>query len=149
MGSKNMGPVVKQHVERRFAAGKRDLYAAFILRCLELAAEGGRVAMVTQQSWMFLRSYADLRALDAEKLAAAPRAFKGILREATIEALAHLGPRAFADIGGEVVNVALFVLARAVPGPDHRLTAFRLVGPKSPEEKGALLREAIDSLRSE
>jgi len=45
--------------------------------------------------------------------------------------------------------VALFVLARAVPAPDHRLTAFRLVGPKSPEEKDRLLREAIDSLQCE
>ena len=69
MGSKNMGPVVKRYVEKHFASGKRDLYAAFILRCLELAKpETGRVAMVTQQSWMFLRSFADLRALDEEKL---------------------------------------------------------------------------------
>ncbi|MBI4562777.1 MAG: hypothetical protein HY724_12095 [Candidatus Rokubacteria bacterium] len=96
---------------------------------------------------MFLRSYADLRALDEEKLQKAPRAFKGVLRQTTIEALAHLGPRAFAEIGGEVVNTAVFVLARSEPGPNHRLTAFRLVGPKSPEEKDALLREAIHSLR--
>lgn len=146
MGSKNMGEVVKKHVERHFPTGKRDLYAAFILRCLELAAEGGRVAMVTQQSWMFLRSFVELRALDEEKMEKAPRAFRGVLRETTIEALAHLGPRAFAEIGGEVVNIALFVLARREPRPDHRLTAFRLVGPKSPEEKDALLREAIGTL---
>lgn len=148
MGSKNMGPVLKKFVERHFAPGKRDLYAAFILRCLELAADGGRVAMVTQQSWMFLRSFADLRALDEEKRQKAPRGFGGVLRETMIEALAHLGPRAFAEIGGEVVNTALFVLAKAEPRPDHRLTAFRLVGPKSPEEKDALLRQAIASLRN-
>ncbi len=148
MGSKNMGEVVKKYVERHFPAGKRDLYAAFILRCLELAADGGRVAMVTQQSWMFLRSFADLRALDEEKMRKAPRAFRGILRETTIEALGHLGPRAFAEIGGEVVNTAMFVLSKAEPAQDHRLTAFRLVGPKSPEEKEALLRDAIRSLRS-
>ena len=148
MGSKNMGAVLKRHIERHFVAGKRDLYAAFILRCLELAAPGGRVAMVTQQSWMFLRSFADLRALDEEKRKKAPRTFGGVLRDATIEALAHLGPRAFGEISGEVVNTALFVLARSEPSPDHRLTAFRLVGPKSPEEKDALLREAIAALRS-
>ncbi|WP_447972353.1 Eco57I restriction-modification methylase domain-containing protein [Nitrospira sp. Kam-Ns4a] len=146
MGSKNMGAVVKGYVERHFPAGKRDLYAAFILRCLELAADGGRVAMVTQQSWMFLRSFADLRALEEKKMRKAPRAFRGVLRETTIETLAHLGPRAFAEIGGEVVNTALFVLAKAEPPPEHRLTAFRLVGPKSPEEKDRLLREAIASL---
>jgi len=97
MGSKNMGPVVKRYVETHFPAGKRDLYAAFILRCLELARpETGRVAMVTQQSWMFLRSFADLRAVEEEKLKKTT-GFKGILRETSIETLAHLGPGAFGE----------------------------------------------------
>jgi SAM-dependent methyltransferase len=84
MGSKNMGAVAKRHLERHFFAGKRDLYAAFVLRCRELATDAGRVAMVTQQSWMFLRSY---RALRTDTL----------LSESTIEALAHFGAKAFGD----------------------------------------------------
>lgn len=149
MGSKNMGAVVKRHVEGHFQPGKRDLYAAFILRAIELANDGGRIAMVTQQSWMFLRSFADLRALDEEKRKKAPSAFSGVLRETVIETLAHLGPGAFSEISGEVVNSVMFVLARARPTPEHRLTAFRLIGPKSPEEKNAILREAIASLARE
>jgi hypothetical protein len=140
MGSKNMGPVVKRYVETHFTPGKRDLYAAFILRCQELAKpETGRVAMVTQQSWMFLRSFADLRALDEEKLKKS-KGFKGILRETSIETMAHLGPGAFGEISGEVVNTVLFTLAKKAPADDHRLTAFRLIGPKSPEEKAMHLR---------
>lgn len=88
--------------------------------------------------WLHL---AHLRALDEDKRRKAPRAF--VLRETSIEALAHLGPRAFAEIDGEVVNTALFVLAKEEPPPHLRLTAFRFVGPKSLEEKDALLREAI------
>jgi hypothetical protein len=146
MGSKNMGPVVKRYVENHFTSGKRDLYAAFILRCLELAKpETGRVAMVTQQSWMFLRSFADLRALDEEKLKTAT-GFKGILRETSIEALAHLGPGAFGEISGEVVNIVLFTLAKKEPANNHRMTAFRLIGPKSPGEKDRLLHQALDSI---
>lgn len=148
MDSRNRGAVVKKHVERHFPAGKRDLYAAFILRCLELAATGGRVAMVTQQSWMILRSFSDLQALDREKIRKAPRAFLGPLRETTIEMLAHFGPWAFAEIGGVVVNTAMFVVGRTEPPADHRLTAFRLVGPKRPEEKEALLKKAVASVRS-
>lgn len=148
MGSKNMGPLVKKFVERHFAAGKRDLYAAFILRCLELAADGGRVAMVTQHSWMFLRSFADLRALDEEKRRKAPRDFAGVLRATTVEVLAHLGEHAFHDAAAAGAFVALFVVAKAAPAAAHRLTAFRLVGPKSPEEKDVLLRQAIASLRN-
>jgi hypothetical protein len=147
MGSKNMGPVLKKHVERYFSAGKRDLYAAFILRCLRLAApKTGRVAMVTQQSWMFLRSFADLRALDDDKRKKMPRAFGGILRDTTIEALAHLGEHAFDDPAAAGAFVTTFVIAVATPAADHRMTAFRLIGPKSPEEKDALLLGAIHSL---
>ena len=166
MGSKNMGPVLRKYVERHYAAGKRDLYAAFILRCLDLAAidrnsfrspecntversefrstSCGRVAMVTQQSWMFLRSFAELRAVDQDQLERLPSdAFRGLLRDATLETLAHLGPSAFGEISGEVVNTVLFTLSNTCPPADHRLTAFRLIGPKSPEEKDALLRQAL------
>ena len=123
MGSKNMGPLLKAYVQRHYPEGKRDLYAAFIQRCLQLAKHGGKVAMVTQQSWMFLRSFAELR--------------KGVLEQQTIECLAHLGPRAFEEISGEVVNIALFVLTQAPPAPEHRLWAARLIGPKSAVEKAA------------
>jgi SAM-dependent methyltransferase len=148
MGSKNMGPVLRNHVERHFSQGKGDIYAAFILRCLQLAGPSGRVTMVTQQSWMFQRSYADLRALEDEKLRKSPRAFRGILRETTIETLAHLGSRAFAEIGGEVVSSTLFTLSRQTPPPEHRLTAFRVVGARGPEEKDTILQAAIASMQS-
>lgn len=140
MGSKNMGAIVKRYIETHFSQGKRDLYAAFILRCLELARpKTGQVAMVTQQSWMFLRSFAELRALEEEKLKKAA-GFKGILRDTSIETLAHLGPGAFGEISGEVVNTVLFTLRKQAPITDHHLTAFRLIGPKSPEEKAMQLR---------
>jgi hypothetical protein len=61
MGSKNMGPLLKTYVQRHYPQGKRDLYAAFIQRCLHLTGHRGKVAMVTQQSWMFLRSFTELR----------------------------------------------------------------------------------------
>jgi hypothetical protein len=139
-----MGQVLKRYVEAHYKPGKRDLYAAFILRCLELAKSGGQVAMVTQQSWMFLRSYADLRAVEEDKARELGKGvFKGILRDTSIETIAHLGPYAFSEISGEVVNIALFTLAKGEPAPEHRLTAFRLIGPKSPEEKDRLLRQAL------
>jgi hypothetical protein len=67
MGSKNMELPLKKYVEKYYSSGRRDLYAAFILRCLELCQFKGRVAMVTMQSWMFLRSYAELRAQSKDK----------------------------------------------------------------------------------
>jgi hypothetical protein len=140
MGSKNMGASIKKYVETHYRQGKRDLYAAFILRCLELTRTGGRMGMVTQQSWMFLRSYADLRAEDISKKTAPKKTyFKGLLRETTFETLVHLGPGAFGEISGEVVNVALFTLANVAPLPEHRMIAFRLNRPRTPEDKKSLL----------
>jgi len=47
---------------------------------------------------------------------------------------------------GEVVNIALFALSNAPFGPYHRTTAVRLIGPKSPEEKDALLLDSVAAL---
>ncbi len=91
---------------------------------------GGRVAMITQQSWMFLRSFAELRG-----------GTDGLLRTITLDALAHLGAGAFEEISGEVVQNAMFILVQQQPGPEHRLNAIRLVGLKSPQEKARVLRE--------
>ncbi|MES4792705.1 MAG: hypothetical protein C4321_06680, partial [Chloroflexota bacterium] len=127
-GSGNLDEPVKGFVEREYADGKRDLYAAFILRCLDFARRGGYVGMVTQQSWLFLRSFAKLR--------------RRVLEGTAVTSLAQLGPRSFEEIAGEVVNVALFCLRAERPHPEHRMTAFRLVGPKSPADKHRLLLQA-------
>src|SRR5262249_17934193 len=109
--------------------GKHDLYSAFILRALEFARPDGFVGMVTQHSWMFLRSFAKLRGR--------------ILRATSITGIAHLGAHAFEEIGGEVVSVALFTLRVRTAPAGHRVSSFRLVGPKSPADKDRLLRQAI------
>jgi hypothetical protein len=146
MGSKNMDALLRGYTERHYTAGKRDLYAAFIMRCLELAASGGRVAMVTQQSWMFLGSFAGLRAVPEEELAKVCErgAFTGLLRETSLETLTHLGPNAFEEISGEVVQIALFVTSRRLPTPEHRMKALRLVGLRSVREKAAAVRRVAE-----
>ena len=147
MGSGNMDAPLKKYVEQQFKTGKRDLYAAFILRCLELCRPDGRVAMITQQSWMFLRSFANLRAVPDDALATtrSKGEFTGLLRETTIETLAHLGPHGFEEISGEVVQNAMFVLHKRTPASAHRMVALRLVGLKTPAEKARVLREAAAS----
>ncbi|GAB4206658.1 MAG: hypothetical protein OHK0022_33930 [Roseiflexaceae bacterium] len=142
MGSKNMDAPLKKLVERDYKPGKRDLYAAFILRCLELCNSNGRVVMITQHSWMFLRSFTDLRTVSEDKVLDfhEKRSFLGLLRSVAIEDVAHLGSSAFEEISGEVVQNAMFVLKNTVPSPDYRVFALRLVGLKSPVEKANMLR---------
>jgi len=146
MGSKQMEGVLKRFVDQHYKAGKRDLYSAFILRCLELAVDDGRVAMVTQQSWMFLKTFENFRALPKEKLdKKKPDQFDGILRTVSIESLAHMGANAFSEISGEIVNVVLFTFRNQKPSDNHRLVAYRLIGGSSADQKKAMLLSAISS----
>jgi hypothetical protein len=134
-GSTNLAESAKRFVEREYRDGKRDLYAAFILRNIEFARMGGMVGMVTQQSWLFLRSFAKLR--------------QRVLNGTNVTALAHLGARGFEEIGGEVVSVALFILRTWESPPGSRIAAFRLIGAKSSTDKDRLLRLAISGEASD
>jgi hypothetical protein len=50
-----------KNVEQQYPLGKADLYAAFLLRGLELVREGGVSAMLTMRNWMFIKQYEGLR----------------------------------------------------------------------------------------
>ena len=143
MGSKNMNAPLRKYVEKHYLSGKRDLYTAFILRCLELCRVNGRVAMVTMQNWMFLRSFAELRAKPEEELSEKRQEgnFAGILRESSIEALAHLGRYAFSEIDVPGTPL-LFILKNTFPPLLHRLWSCRLTARRPAEEQSALLMRA-------
>jgi hypothetical protein len=53
-----------------------------------------------------------------------------VLEEAAVTTLAHLGERGFKESRAAGAFVALFTLRTAGPSPEHRMPAFRLVGPK-------------------
>ncbi len=146
MGSKNMDTPLKKYVEKFYSSGRRDLYAAFILRCLELCKSDGRVAMVTQQNWMFLRSFTDLRVFRSEKLKQEQDKFKGILRETCIECLTQLGRYAFSEIGNAVVAPLLLILRNSTPTSQHRIWSCRLSAPRPSEEQASILLSASKSM---
>ncbi len=95
MGLSNIDEELSNFIKKEFIS-KTDLYAVFLERCMKYALKNGFIAMVTQQSWMFLSSFEKLR--------------ETILKDNTILLLSQLGPRAFEEIGGEVVQTTAFVL---------------------------------------
>ena len=114
MGRRNgMNDSLKAFINMHMPHCKADLYAAFLQVSIFLCVEGGFPALVTMQSWMFLSSYKGIR--------------EEIVRNQQIVALAHLGPRAFDEISGEVVQVAATVLRRAQPKVETRPVFVRLV----------------------
>jgi len=112
MGSKGMNLLAKEFAKTHFPDARSDLFACFIERGYTLAKTAGYEAMVTMQSWMFLSSYEVMR--------------ERLLEEKTITTMAHLGPRAFGSISGEVVQATAAVLRITAPG-GYRPVFFRLI----------------------
>jgi hypothetical protein len=95
MGSRNMNNDLKKYLKTYFPDSKLDLFATFITKCTEFAKKNKFISMISQQSWMFLTSYENLR--------------KDILDNVTINSLIYLGSKAFEEIDGEVVKTCSFV----------------------------------------
>ena len=96
MGASNMSAKLSAFVKKNYPDTKSDLFACFIEKCGELVKNSGYYAMITQHAWMFLSSFEKLRQKTLKK---------------NIVNMAHLGARAFEEIGGEVVQTTSLVLA--------------------------------------
>jgi hypothetical protein len=137
MTARNMNPVLKNYLQKAYPKAKMDLYAAFIQRCVEWLADGGRLGMITQQSFMFISSYENLRNFLREHIA--------------IEIMPHVGPRAFDEISGEKVNTTLLVFRRE---PDRKIrddsigTYFRLVKEPDGETKRRRFEQALACIQN-
>ncbi len=129
MGSSNMDKWLVKWTAKHYADTKRDLCTCFIERGFSLAVSEGYSSMITMQSWMFLGSFEAMR--------------KRLIDNVSIVEMAHLGTRAFASIGGEVVSTTATVVANKkvdVPGEYLRLIDF-----ENEREKEAAIIEAIDN----
>lgn len=129
MGSSSFNPFMSMWVKKHYPDSCKDLCTAFIERGYALAREHGYSTMVTMQSWMFLGSFEKMR--------------KRIIDEKAIVTMAHLGPRAFDSIGGEVVSVTADVLYNGKAS--IRGSYFRLVDIIGSEPKRAKLLEATQN----
>ena len=119
MGSGNMGARLSDYVKTAYPDSKSDLFAVFIERCGEMTRKNGYQAMITQHAWMFLSSFEKLRTK--------------LLKVDTVN-MAHLGARAFEEIGGEVVQTTSFVLEnRHIDG--YKGTYARLTEPTTQQGK--------------
>ncbi|OZI05704.1 SAM-dependent methyltransferase [Siphonobacter sp. BAB-5385] len=61
ISSSRMEGSLKQYVEKTWPETKSDLFATFILRCLEFCKEDGFTGYMTPFVWMFISSYEKLR----------------------------------------------------------------------------------------
>ena len=119
MAVSNAGAKVNDYVKKNFPDSKADLFAVFIERCGQMAKKNGYQAMITQHAWMFLSSFEKLRTK---------------LLSVDIVNMAHLGARAFEEIGGEVVQTTSFVIRKSHIA-DYKGEYCRLIEPTSQQGK--------------
>lgn len=129
MGSSSFIPFMSKWVKKNYPDVKSDLCTCFIERGFNLVEDKGYAAMVTMQSWMFLGSFEKMRAK--------------VIDNKTVVSMAHLGPRAFDAIGGEVVNVTADVIYNQ--HSDAEGAYVRLVDINGSEAKRLKLVEAIQN----
>ena len=112
--------IEKGYVQKNYPDSKFDLCTVFIERSHNLTKKNAYQAMITMHSWMFLSSYEKLRSK--------------LLDTNTLINMAHLGARAFEEIGGEVVQTTTFVLCDSNIG-NYKTNFKRLVDYNSQDSK--------------
>ncbi len=94
IGISGMETPVKDYAVAEYPDSKTDMFAMFMET--NFVKKNGFTAMINMHSWMFLKSYEELR--------------KKIIQNSMIVNMLHLGARAFEEIGGEVVQTTSFVI---------------------------------------
>lgn len=114
-------PFLQDFCEQNYSNAKTDLGTVFLVRLLRFLAKRAVAALVITQNWRFQPTYKALR--------------NWLLTRTTLNFVGALGPRAFETIGGEVVNVGLFVLTLAEGGADSDINFVDTSGEASPATK--------------
>ena len=115
----NSSVSLQNFVKKNYPDSKTDMFAVFIERVAQLTKPNRYSAMITMHSWMFLSSYEKLRSK--------------ILETDTVN-MAHLGARAFEEIGGEVVQTTAWI-ERKTDLKQFKATYKRLVDENSQTAK--------------
>jgi len=94
LSENKMSLELKEYINKYYWNFRHDMYTAFLSAGKNLTKKNGFCSMITQHYFMYLSSFKETRSnLDMNLLS-----------------LLHLGPRAFEEISGEVVQSATFVM---------------------------------------
>lgn len=128
MGSKGMSLDLKKYLDKNFKNTKSDLFAVFMELDKQYLKNKGYISMINQHSWMFVTSFSELR--------------KNILNSKIISNMIHLGPRAFEEIDGEVVQSTAFII-RKMRNKNYRGRYIRLIESYNANDKKVKFEEIL------
>ncbi len=89
---------LKIYANNTYPESKSDLYSIFMEVCLNFIQNDGYVSMINMQSWMFLTGQEKLRNL--------------LQANSSILNMVHLGPGAFPEMAGDVLQTTMFTLRK-------------------------------------
>src|SRR5690554_3195418 len=125
INSSRMEESMKEFVNKNYPDTKSDLFATFILRCLELCKPDGLTGYMTPFVWMFISSYEKVR--------------KGIINNHFINNLIQLE---YSGFDGATVPICTFTLRNApinnAKGSYIRLSDFRGSANQAPKTLEAI-----------
>ena len=98
MGIRNMDTYLKNYLQSSYPLSKGDLCAAFIEKCIGHLKNKDILAIVAQNTWLYLKNFKNLR--------------KYLLDNVGIDECIDLGDNAFYDINGSKTSVALTVFTK-------------------------------------
>ncbi len=83
------------YIEKNYKIGKADLYAAFIIRSLQLTCKSGISALITMRGWMFVDQYEELR--------------QDLLTNNSVLTICDVDRGAFSEVPNEILAAAMTV----------------------------------------
>jgi len=119
MRNRGMNIKLDKYVKKNYEPYKSDLYSVFISKCQHFMNTRAYLGMITQQSFMFLSRFEQIR--------------KDFYLKRIIN-FVQLGTKAFEEIGGEVVQTATYIL-NAKKINNYSAVYKRLVDYDSAEQK--------------
>lgn len=120
MGRKGMNSVLINYIDENYKESKYDLYSVFIKKGCNFNKCQGFTSMITMHSWMYLTTFKEFR--------------EYLLKNNLIILMIHLGPRAFEEISGEVVQTCAFIL-RGHNISDYKGSYIRLIDYNAKEKE--------------
>jgi hypothetical protein len=119
--------VLRAHCELHFSEGSADLATSFLERLLTTTQDGGAVACVLPQNWMYLKSYQDLRLR--------------LVKEEHVRLLIRLGEHAFWTTAAAGAFPCLLVASHEAASPTSTFCVGDLSSLDGVEAKAVGVRE--------